>query len=97
MTDSGRSISGSYGGLQAVIRNKPPDSVASEYMSPTFNIVLEHVVNIINYIKIRPLKIRLFKKMCEDMGAEYTSLLYYCLSRWLSLIGALSPRFQLRQ
>ncbi|XP_067120061.1 zinc finger BED domain-containing protein 5-like [Centruroides vittatus] len=35
--------------------------------------------------------------MCEDMGAEYTSLLYYCHSRWLSRGGVLSRTFQLRQ
>ncbi|XP_067131393.1 zinc finger BED domain-containing protein 5-like [Centruroides vittatus] len=107
-TDGGRSMSGSYGGLQALIRNKAPDSVwthciihrealASKYMSPPLNIVLERVVNIVNYIKIRPLKARFFKKMCEDMGAEYTSLLYYCHSRWLSRGGVLSRTFQLRQ
>ncbi|XP_067120060.1 zinc finger BED domain-containing protein 5-like [Centruroides vittatus] len=70
-TDGGRSMSGSYGGLQALIRNKAPDSVwthciihrealASKYMSPPLNIVLERVVNIVNYIKIRPLKARFF-------------------------------------
>lgn len=31
------------------------------------------------------------------MGSEYTSLLYYCYSRWLSRGGVLSRTFQLRQ
>ena len=31
------------------------------------------------------------------MRAEYTSLLYYCQSRWLSRRGVLSRVFQLRQ
>lgn len=107
-TDGGRSMSGCYGGLQALIRNKAPDSVwthciihkealASKYISPPLNIVLERVVNIVNYIKTRPLKARFFKRMCEDMGGEYTSLLYYCHSRWLSRGGVLSRTFQLQQ
>ena len=28
-------------------------------------------------------KVRLFAKLCEDLGANYTSLLYCCEVRWL--------------
>lgn len=35
--------------------------------------------------------------MCEDMRAEYTCLLYYCPSRWLSRGNVLSRTFELRQ
>ncbi|XP_075454497.1 protein FAM200A-like [Ascaphus truei] len=107
-TDGGRSMSGRYGGLQALIRKKGPysmwthciihrEELASKYLSPPLNMVLERVVNVVNFIKTRPLKARFFKKLCEDMGAEYTSLLYYCHSRWLSRGNFLSRTFQLRQ
>ncbi|XP_075455233.1 protein FAM200A-like [Ascaphus truei] len=103
-TDGGHSMSGRYGGLQALIRKKAPysmwthciihrEALASKYLSPPLNMVLERVVNVVNFINIRPLKATFFKKLCEDMGAEYTYLLYYCLSRG----NFLSRTFQLRQ
>jgi hypothetical protein len=71
-TNGARSMSGCYGGLQAFIRSKDPETLwthcvihrealASKYLSPTFNQVLEYVVNVVNFIKTRPLKAR-FKK-----------------------------------
>ena len=107
-TDGARSMSGCYGGLQALIRSKAPDALwthcvihrealASKYLSPTLNQVLEYVVNVVNFIKTRPLKARFFKKLCEDMGSEHTSLLYYSTSRWLSRGNILSRTFELRQ
>uniref|UniRef100_K7FVN9 HAT C-terminal dimerisation domain-containing protein n=1 Tax=Pelodiscus sinensis TaxID=13735 RepID=K7FVN9_PELSI len=43
-------------------------------ISPLKN-VLDKAVQIINYIKTRPLQSRLFKIMCEDMGSQHTTLL----------------------
>ena len=71
-TDGARSMSGCYGGLQALIRSKAPDALwthcvihrealASKYLSPTLNQILEYVVNVVNFIKTRPLKARFFK------------------------------------
>lgn len=107
-TDGARSMSGCYGGLQALIQNKAPDALwthciihrealASKYLSPELNQVLECVVNVVNYIKTRPLKSRFFKKLCEDMGAEHTSLLYYSSARWLSRGNMILRTFELRE
>ncbi|XP_068115052.1 zinc finger BED domain-containing protein 5-like [Hyperolius riggenbachi] len=107
-TDGGRSMSGCYGGLQALVRNKAPDALwthcvihrealASKQLSPPLNLVMENVLKVVNYIKTRPQKACFFKKMCEDMGSEHTSLLYYCSSRWLSRGNVLSRVFELRQ
>ncbi|KAL4126654.1 hypothetical protein QTP88_010863 [Uroleucon formosanum] len=107
-TDGTRSMSGCYGGLQALIQNKAPDALwthciihrealASKYLSPELNQVLECVVNVVNYIKTRPLKSRFFKKLCEDMGAEHTSLLYYSSARWLSRGNMILRTFELRE
>ncbi|KAE8746810.1 hypothetical protein FOCC_FOCC006445 [Frankliniella occidentalis] len=51
-----------------------------------FKEVLAAVVKMVNEIKIKayPLQTRLFKILCEDVGAAYTSLLFYSKSRWLS-------------
>ncbi|XP_060846219.1 zinc finger BED domain-containing protein 5-like [Rhopalosiphum padi] len=107
-TDGARSMSGSYGGLQSLIRSKAPDALwthciihrealAAKYLSPALNQVLECVVNVVNFIKTRPLKARFFKKLCDDMGAEHSSLLYYSNARWLSRGNVLSRTFELRQ
>ncbi|KAL4101100.1 hypothetical protein QTP88_012347 [Uroleucon formosanum] len=107
-TDGARSMSGCYGGLQALIQNKAPDALwthciihrealASKYLSPELNQVLECVVNVVNYIKTRPLKSRFFKKLCEDMGAEHTSLLYYSSARLLSRGNMILRTFELRK
>jgi len=64
-------MSGSYGGLQSLIRSKTPDALwthciiqalAAKYLSTALNHVLECVVNVVNFIKTRPLKARFFKK-----------------------------------
>jgi hypothetical protein len=38
----------------------------------------------VNNTKVRALKSRLHAELCEEMGAQYQSLLFYCNSRWLS-------------
>ena len=50
-------------------------------MSPSLNNVLEIVIKVINYVETSPVKARIFKKLCEEMGAEHTLLLFYCNSR----------------
>lgn len=107
-TDGARSMSGRYGGIQALIRKKAPHAMwthciihrevlASKSMSSELNQVLERVIDVINYIKTRPLKARIFKKLCMDMGAEHTALLYYCSSRWLSRGNVLFRAFELHE
>jgi hypothetical protein len=45
---------------------------------------MDTVIRSVNYIKTCPLKSRLFAEMCEEMGAQYQSLLFYSISHWLS-------------
>jgi hypothetical protein len=40
---------------------------------------------------------KIFQIVCEDMGSEHTSLLYYSTSLWLSRGNILSSTFELRQ
>lgn len=107
-TDGARAMAGHYGGLQALIRKKAPEmiwthciihreSLASQNMCPSLNTVLQTVIKVVNYIKTRPVKARFFKKICEEMGAEHTALLFYCNSRWLSKGNVLIRVFELRQ
>jgi uncharacterized protein with HEPN domain len=102
-TDVGRSMSGCYSGLQALIRGKAPDIVwthiihmealASQNLSVDLNKVMQTVINVVNFIKTRPHKVRFFSKMCHEMGAEHTYLLYYSTTRWLSRGNVLSRIF----
>ncbi|KAL4099012.1 hypothetical protein QTP88_023513 [Uroleucon formosanum] len=107
-TDGARAMAGHYGGLQALIRQKAPEmiwthclihreSLASQNMCPSLKTVLQTVIKVVNYIKTRPVKARFFKKICEEMGAEHTALLFYCNSRWLSKGKVLVRVFELRQ
>ena len=53
-------------------------------MSPSLNNGLEIIMKLINYVEISSVKARCFKMLREEMGAEHTSLLFYCNSKWLS-------------
>jgi hypothetical protein len=53
-------------------------------LCPGLSEVIDTVIRSVNYIKICPMKSRLFAEMCEEMGAQYQSLLFYSNSRWLS-------------
>ena len=46
--------------------------------------VLHQVVEIVNYIKSRPIKSRLFKELCKSMDSQHVRLLMHTDVRWLS-------------
>lgn len=107
-TDGGRSMSGHYQGLQSRIRAKAPNAVwthciihrealAAATFSPELSAVIKTVIQVINFIKTRPMKARFFSKLCDDTGAQHSSLLYYSSARWLSLGNSLLRVFELRQ
>lgn len=107
-TDGGRSMSGRYIGLQSRIREKAPNAVwthciihrealAAAKFSSELSAVIKTVIQVINFIKTRPMKARFFSKLCDDTGAQHSSLLYYSSARWLSLGNSLLRLFELRQ
>ena len=59
--------------------------------------VLDEAVQIVNFIKSRPLQSRLFKIICEDMESQHTTLLLHSEVRWLSRGKVLSRVFELRR
>ncbi|XP_071054686.1 zinc finger BED domain-containing protein 5-like [Onthophagus taurus] len=59
--------------------------------------VLEDVIKIVNYIKSRPLKSRLFKELCDSMEANYNCLLLHSEVRWLSRGRVLARAYELRE
>lgn len=106
-TDGGRSMSGHYQGLQSRIRAKAPnalwthciihrEALAAGKFSSELSATLKTVIQVINFIKTRPMKARFFSKLCDDTGAQHSSLLYYSSARWLSLGNSLLRVFELR-
>ena len=85
-------MSGHYNGLQVLIAKKAlkallthwiihRESLASKNFSSALNDMLFIEITVVNYIKIRPQKARIFLKNVTDTEAEHISLLYYCKCR----------------
>uniref|UniRef100_K7FW21 DUF4371 domain-containing protein n=1 Tax=Pelodiscus sinensis TaxID=13735 RepID=K7FW21_PELSI len=64
-------------------------------ISPSLKNVLDEAVQIINYIKTRPLQSRLFKIMCEDMGSQHTACFYIQKSGGKVLVRLFELRHEL--
>ncbi|GFT07556.1 SCAN domain-containing protein 3 [Trichonephila clavipes] len=60
------------------------EALVTKFLPSDLKIVLEQCVKMVNYIKSRPLKSRLFSKLCQAMEAKYESLLLHTEVRWLS-------------
>ncbi|GFU53672.1 SCAN domain-containing protein 3 [Trichonephila clavipes] len=58
--------------------------LVTKFLPSDLKIVLEQCVKMVNYIKSRPLKSRLFSKLFQAMEAKYESLLLHTEVRWLS-------------
>ncbi|KAE8277954.1 Zinc finger MYM-type protein 6 [Larimichthys crocea] len=100
-------MAGKRNGLRALIKRAAPnaewthcvihrEALASKHLSPELNEVLTAVVDVVNFIKTRPLKARLFTAVCEEMGADHTAVLFHSEARWLSRGKVLSRIFELR-
>ena len=106
-TDAAASMTGSTRGLIARIKKENPDvkwthcvihreALASKRMSPVLHDVLNDCIKVINFIKSRPRNARLFRRLCENMGAEHTQLLLHTEVRWLSRGRILNRLYELR-
>ena len=59
--------------------------------------VLDPAVTLVNFIKTRPLKSRLFEILCKEMGADHKDLLLHTEVRLLSRGRVLLPIYELRE
>ncbi|XP_041844388.1 protein FAM200A-like isoform X1 [Melanotaenia boesemani] len=107
-TDGAQTMAGKKSGLQALIKKVSPnaqwthcilhrEALAARHMSPELNEVMTDVISVVNFIKTRPLKARMFSALCEEMGAEHTAVLFHSEARWLSRGKVLSRVFELRE
>ena len=87
-------MSGRFGGLQTLVQGVAVnakwthcliqrEALALQQLSGVLNGVLKAVVKTVNFIKARPLKARLFQRLCDELGAEHNNFLFYCNARWI--------------
>ena len=72
-------------------------ALATKLLPPGIKTSLNLDVKMVNYIKTSALNSRLYKVICEDIGSEYTSLLFYTEVRWLSRGNTTMRLFVLRK
>ena len=66
-------------------------------MSRTLGEVLDQVVNMVTFIKTRPVKSRLFEQICTNTESQHRRLLLHTDVRWLSRDKVLTRVHELRQ
>jgi hypothetical protein len=94
-TDGAREMVGRMKVVVTRIKHFAPRSYVSLYIllghalatkiSPgNLKILLDHAVQIINFVKSGPLQSRMFKMLCEEMRSHHTALLLHAEVKWPS-------------
>ncbi|KAL4100732.1 hypothetical protein QTP88_020766 [Uroleucon formosanum] len=87
-TDGAPSMTGSIKGFISLVKKKNSkiifthcflhrEALVAKSLVSDLQNILDQVVKVINFIKSRPLKSRLFEKICEEMDADYSRLILY--------------------
>ena len=107
-TDGAKAMTGRLSGTITRIKNVAKNSISNhcflhryalvtKRISASLNTVLDETVQIINFIKTRPLQSRIFMALCEDIGSHHTTLLLHTEVRWLSRGNFLVRMVELRK
>ena len=94
-TDRAQAMSGHFGRLRALVQGVAVnvkwthclihcEALALQQLIGYYHGADENVVKTVNFIKARPLKARLFQRLCDELGEDYNNLLLYCNAKWLS-------------
>ena len=60
------------------------EALMSKTLGGNLREVLDEIVKTVNFAKLRPVKSRLFEKICTNMDSQYKRLLLHTDVRWLS-------------
>ncbi|XP_062254936.1 zinc finger BED domain-containing protein 5 [Platichthys flesus] len=107
-TDGARAMTGRHSGLVKQVQTVAPAAVwrhciihrqalAAKKMPKELRAVLDEAVKIVNIIKSRALNARMFRIMCDEMGAQFKQLLLHSEVRWLSRGKVLTRLCELRE
>jgi len=72
-------------------------ALASKTLSSTLQEILSTSVKVVNFIRALALNHRIFKKLCQEIGAQHEVLLYHTEVRWLSRGQVLKRLMELRK
>ena len=107
-TDRAPAMLGKTSGFAALVKKEPPQvnvthcslhryALASKTLPENLPQVLSDSVKIVNLIRVRALNHQIFKRLCQEMGAEHEVLLYHTEIRWLSRGQVLKRLFELQK
>ena len=107
-TDGVPAMLGKTSGFATLVKKEAPQvsvthcflhryALASKTLPENLRQVLSDSVKIVNLIRARALNHRIFKKLCQEMGAEHEVLLFHTEVRWLSRGQVLKRLFELRK
>ena len=107
-TDGAPSMVGSIKGLASFVKQQHPNIITTHcflhrevLMAKTLGTklkeVFDQVVEMVNFIKTRPVKARVFELLCENMDSQHTRLLLHTEVRWLSRGRVLCRVLELHQ
>ncbi|XP_014782252.1 zinc finger BED domain-containing protein 5 [Octopus bimaculoides] len=73
------------------------EALVAKTLEPELKSVMDMVVKIANYIKMRPIKCQQFAKLCVGMEADISTLIQHTEIRWVSRGKVLSCFYELRE
>jgi hypothetical protein len=103
-TDGAPSMFGSMRGFACLVKKESPDIatthcflhrevLGSKALGDGMKKVLGGATKIVNFLKQRPVHMRMFKKLCENLDKEHINLLLHTEIWWLSRGRVLSRVF----
>ncbi len=107
-TDGAPSMIGSVQGFASCVKEKNPEVIITHcFLHPEVLVsktigdhvkqILNITLNIVNFMKQRPLTSDMFARLCENMQRDHVTLLLHTEARWLSRGKVLTRVFELRQ